>query len=455
MVSSLGRNGVALLRVGTGVDTVALDDLSGRVHSRLWQLEHALASARPFAFETPQAQNAFHRAHRAAERLRELAAATAESSRQYSQREQYLRQVSEDLSSTVMWNLGRAMPGLIATFGPEIIGGVAIVLALAAARRLTPGSPFDKFMTSLEQKLPDSGQFLSQPLVVQATAHLTSGADDFVAGLLGLPKPAQEGPLAGEDLVAGAAIAGLGIVGAKTLQETPIRVTRTTTSISAPPVGYQDLISRIPRADEGASQIRIEQYESGYVVYLSGTIDAGVNPGNEPWDMTSNISAIAELDSGSYNAAVEAMRAAGITAEDNVIVVGHSQGGLVAAQLAASGDYRVSDVVTVGAPLHQVEMPGEVNLVAVEHAEDVIPSLSGVAAPATAAAHVTVTRSLYSTAQAPRGELLPAHNLSRYVETGAVMDRSGDTKLTAEQKRIAERTQGEATVTTWRADRVT
>lgn len=217
---------------------------------------------------------------------------------------------------------------------------------------------------------------------------------------------------------------------------------------------YRDLVSRIPRADEGAAQIRIEEYESGYVVYLGGTIDAGVDPNGEPWDMTSNITAIAQLDSGSYNAAVLAMREAGITAQDNVILVGHSQGGLVAAQLAASGDYRVSDVVTVGAPLHQVELPAEVNLVAVEHAEDVIPSLSGVAVPAAAATHMTVTRSLYSTSNAPRGELLPAHNLSRYVETAAVMDRSGDHKLNVEQKRISERTQGKATVTMWRANRV-
>ncbi|MEG1391869.1 MAG: alpha/beta hydrolase, partial [Aurantimicrobium sp.] len=356
--------------------------------------------------------------------------------------------------STLMWNLGRVMPGLIASFGPEVIGGVAIVLALAAARRLTPGSPFDQFVTRLEHSLPDSGQFLSQPLVVQTTAHLTSGADDFLAGLLGLPQPAQRGALAGEDLVAGAAIAGLGLVGSKTLQETRVRVHQDSTSETSAPEGYRDLISRIPRADEGASQIRIEHYESGYVVYLSGTIDAGVEPTNEPWDMTSNISAIAELDSGSYNAAVQAMREAGISAEDNVIVVGHSQGGLVAAQLAASGDYRVSDVVTVGAPLHQVDIPEEVNVIAVEHAEDVIPSLSGVAVPAATAAHLTVTRSLYSTAQVPRGELLPAHNLSRYVETAAVMDRSGDSKLTAGKQQLTERMQGKATVTTWRADRV-
>jgi hypothetical protein len=442
------------MRVGSGVDTVALDDLSGRLHAKAWHLEHVLASARAQSFHSAQAQHAFAQATHAAQRLKELAAATAEGSRQYAQREQYLRHVSEDLSSTLMWNLGRAMPALIGAFGPEIIGGVAIVLGLAAARRLTPGSPYDQFITRLEQRLPDSGQFMSHPLVVQGTAHLMSGADDFVAGVLGLPKPPQDGLLAGEDLVAGGAIAGLGIVGAKTLQETPVRVSNVDRSTAESVDSYRDLVSRIPRADEGAAQIRIEEYDSGYVVYLGGTIDSGVEPTTEPWDMTSNISAIAELDSGSYTAAVIAMREAGISAEDNVILVGHSQGGLVAAQLAASGNYTVSDVVTVGAPLHQVEIPKEINVVAVEHSEDVIPSLSGVAAPAAVATHMTVTRSLFAHSAAPRGELLPAHNLSRYVETAAVMDRSGDPKLTAEQKRISERTQGTATVTMWRADRV-
>lgn len=442
------------MKPGAGADTLALDDLSGRIHAKLWQLEQALAAAGSLSNESAQTQHAFSRANQAAQLLRELATATAEGSHQYAQREQYLRTVSEDVSSTLMWNLGRAMPALIGMFGPEIIGGVAIVLGLAAARRLTPGSPYDRFLTQLERGLPDSGQFMSQPLVVQATAHLSSGADDFIAGLVGLPKPAKEGPLAGEDLVAGAAIAGLGILGAQVFQETPVRVKKVSADTADPADSYRDLVSRIPRADEGAAQIRIEEYEAGYVVYLGGTIDSRIDPQGEPWDMTSNISAIAQLDSGSYNAAVLAMREAGITAEDNVILVGHSQGGLVAAQLAASGDYQVSDVITVGAPLHQVDVPSDVNLVAVEHAEDIIPSLSGVASSAEVATHITVTRSLYSSSNAPRGELLPAHNLSRYVETAAAMDRSGDSKLVAERKRMSATTQGEATVTMWRADRV-
>ena len=212
------------MRVGFGADTVALDDFSGRLHAQAWNLEHCLASARMFSNTSPQSQHAFMQATRAAQMLRDLAHATAEGSKQYALREQYLRQISEELSSTLMWNLGRAMPALIHAWGPAIVGGVAIVLALAAARRLSPGSPFDQFVTSLERRLPDQGQFMSQPLVVQTTAHLISGADDFVAGVLGMPKPTQQGPLAGEDLVAGATIAGLGVVFATDFHETPIRV---------------------------------------------------------------------------------------------------------------------------------------------------------------------------------------------------------------------------------------
>ena len=163
---------------------------------------------------------------------------------------------------------------------------------------------------------------------------------------------------------------------------------------------------------------------------------------------------IAQLDSGSYRAAVLAMREAGITASDNVILVGHSQGGLIAAQLAASGEYRVSDVVTVGAPLHHIEIPEEVHLVAIEHSEDVIPSLSGVAAPVAVATHLTVRRSLYSGKSAPKDQVLPAHNLSRYIETGAVMDRNTDNKLVTQQHRLSQHMRGTATVTTFRGDRV-
>lgn len=442
------------LQAGAGADTVYLDDLSGRLHARVWQLEHALAAARSSLLQSPLGYTTWNRAQHALDRLRNLAAAAAEGSRQYAHREQFLRGVAEQASATLMWNVGRIMPVLLATYGPALVGGVAIIFALAAARRLVPGSPFDRVMNVFESTLPDSGQFLSNPAVVQSTALLVSGADDFVAGFVGLPQPPSGGPLSGEDAVAAGIITSAAAVGIRAFQESSVRVRNIEVSNDSSPHNYEELVSRIPRAEEGAAQIRIEKYDSGYVVYLGGTIDAGIEPAGEPWDMTSNMAAIAEMDSGSYTATIAAMREAGIRAEDNVIMVGHSQGGLVAAQIAASGEYRVSDVVTVGAPLHQVELPEDVHLVAIEHSEDVIPSLSGVAVPATVATHLTVQRSLYHSAPPPRGEVLPAHNLSRYIETAGVMDSSGESKLTAEQRRISARTQGNCTTTLWRADRV-
>lgn len=442
------------LGAGAGADTVYLDDLSGQLHARVWQLEHNLAAARTTLLVSSHGYTLWSRAQHASQRLRNLAAAAAEGSHQYAQREQLLRGVAEKASSTLMWNVGRMMPALVAAYGPALVGGLAIVFTLAAARRLAPGSSFDRVMDAFERRLPDSGQLLSNPAVVQATAHLASGADDFVAGILGLPKPAGQGSFRGEDAVAAGVITGAAVVGSRAFQESSVRVKNVEVTQSSPPETYEDLVSRIPRAEEGAAQIRIEKYDSSYVVYLGGTIDAGVEPSGEPWDMTSNMTAIAEMDSGSYTATLTAMREAGMSADDNVIMVGHSQGGLVAAQIAASGEFHVSDVVTVGAPLHQVDLPEEVHLVAIEHSEDVIPSLSGVAAPAAVATHLTVNRSLYQSTPPPRGEVLPAHNLSRYIETARVMDTSGDSKLSTEQRRISQRLQGEGTATMWRADRI-
>jgi pimeloyl-ACP methyl ester carboxylesterase len=210
-----------------------------------------------------------------------------------------------------------------------------------------------------------------------------------------------------------------------------------------------------PPAQEEAPQIRIEHYRDSdtYVVYLGGTIDPGTDPTSEPWDMTSNLSAMAQMDAGSYRATHDAMRQAGIDAQDNVIMVGHSQGGLVAALIAQSGEFQVRDVVTVGAPIRHIELPPDVHVVALEHREDVIPSLSGVAAVGTAT-HTVVTRSLYAHTPPPQGQVLPAHNLSRYIDTAALLDKNthGDTRTT--QERIATLTRGDATVTMWRANRV-
>lgn len=265
-------------------------------------------------------------------------------------------------------------------------------------------------------------------------------------------------------LVSHGSKASVAVGGQTALVETAVSVTPVQEYVSPPPGSTEELISRIPRPGEGGPQIRIERYgleHPVYYVYLGGTMDAGLNASGEPWDMTSNVEAMAARDAGSQRAAIEAMRQAGIEADDEVIIVGHSQGGLVAARIAESEQFHVTSLVTVGAPIHKVEVPTTTQVLAIEHREDVIPMLSGVAAAGTLATTLTVRRSVAGAAGAP-GDPLPAHNLSRYVETAREVDRTSDPRLREAVSRATEpgrsavhgQSNPSGQVSTWRADRV-
>src|SRR5690606_38755981 len=97
-------------------------------------------------------------------------------------------------------------------------------------------------------------------------------------------------------------------------------------------------------------QIRIDRIigadgQERFEVFLAGTVDLGIS-GSEPWDMRSNLGALAGGDPASLRAVEAAMRAAGIDGETPVTFVGYSQGGLLAARLAASGEWQAAGLVT-------------------------------------------------------------------------------------------------------------
>jgi hypothetical protein len=82
-----------------------------------------------------------------------------------------------------------------------------------------------------------------------------------------------------------------------------------------------------------------------------------------------------------------AMHDAGVRASDHVMLVGHSEGGLVAVNTARaaarSGAFNVTHVVTAGAPVGLTvgQLPRKVNVLALENSKDVVPHLDGVANP--------------------------------------------------------------------------
>lgn len=464
-----------LSRFSIVASTIDLDDLAARVQQLAGRCEMRALSMEGAAQWMPPEGHA--RAHVIAVQVAQIArdlqgvsSGLRSTSEAYARQELFLSAVTQEVSSTMFWGLGRVLPAL----APAAIGAVA---ALMAAWALTGKRP---------------EEVLSSPAFVSGAAYVVSGVDDFAAGVMGIPLPVTAalgerglgltGPstiAAGILLVAGAG-AGIGSgAGHRARAETPVTVSRVSTEVGEAPRGVEDLLGRIPRANPEMAQVRIERYEGApsesatFIVYLGGTIDTALKATDEPWDMTSNLAALADLDAGSYRSAVLAMREAGIASDDLVTLVGHSQGGLLAVRIAQSEEFRVGDVVTVGAPIHQVEIPEGVTLTAIEHNEDLVPTLGGLPSVGTLLGGVallgkastisgatvsgtttTVRRSALPGMTPNASDALPAHNLSRYVETGRVIDSSTDPQLISLRGRIAAQAQGGAEVSLWRGERL-
>ncbi|MGW4207105.1 lipase family protein [Lentzea sp. NPDC004789] len=119
---------------------------------------------------------------------------------------------------------------------------------------------------------------------------------------------------------------------------------------------------------------------TGYVVDVPGTKEW-----NAPFttkganDLGTNVDAMAGNNTVLQKGIEEALRRAG--AQDTgapVMLVGHSQGGIVAAQ--ATGDlvahgYNVTHVLTAGSPVGRIDVPDNVQMLSLENRNDIVPHL--------------------------------------------------------------------------------
>jgi hypothetical protein len=133
---------------------------------------------------------------------------------------------------------------------------------------------------------------------------------------------------------------------------------------------------REPASPVSAANRSIAVSEARYVVYIPGTQSWGPKPSVNPFDLTSNLSAISKTGfAGSERAVEAAMQQAGIKADSKVLLVGHSQGGLIAANISTR--YAGSKVMTFGAPLGLLAGELSAPTLAVEHRADPVPQLDG------------------------------------------------------------------------------
>jgi hypothetical protein len=274
---------------------------------------------------------------------------------------------------------------------------------------------------------------------INGLRSVAMGADDFVAGFLGVPLPVQSAlGDSGLGLAGLATAAGL-LRGASTVIGTPestpsVRADRSQ-SVAAAPTTMTELMERIPRTDDnGGRQITIEQYtmpdgSSRAVVLLAGTAEFTIGT-DQPWDMGGNFSSVAGLDSSATMAIDEALRQSGVDAATPIQLVGFSQGGAHAAAIAMSGDYTVHSVVTIGAPVGQLPIPESIPVLSVRHPDDLVAS--GLGGNELHQANVFEVRNTAFAGQpVPFDEPAPAHQFASYVRTAELMDADGSPELRA------------------------
>jgi len=214
----------------------------------------------------------------------------------------------------------------------------------------------------------------------------------------------------------------LGVLGAKA----PALAGVGATPMRAAPNSVAQITKRLAQTHHAERPtVIIERYTDGkrklFMVYVPGM--RSKNPFNiaEPFNIAASVHELADSDHAACQLAVrDALQSAGVVKGDAVVVAGYSQGGLVAAELAAGGQNNVVGVITVGAPVGHVAIPESIPVMSIEHANDVVPALAGKINPLTEN-WVTVGREV----EVKAGQTaLVAHELTSYQKTAGMIDES-------------------------------
>ena len=357
-----------------------------------------------------------------------LGTALTRSADAYGLAERASTSLAEAAAARIAYALGFALPVIAGELLPVI---VVLGLAIGIGYHFASEQERKNVAGWLKKHLP----VLSDPGFVSFVRLTVNSVDDFVGGAFHAP-PGVGAALTATGLAGVASSAGV-IVGVGSsvglLTETAVTTSRVSTTAGGTlPTGWESRADRVPHSTAAnAPQVRIDRYsmpgsEDRFEVYVSGTKDFALGHDSEPWDMTSNMNGIAGGDPASVRAVEDAMKQAGITESSPVLFTGHSQGGLVTAIIAGSGDYNTKGLYTLGAPAGQASVPTEVPWIAVQHTNDIVPALSGDFAHSDP---VLVERQLSSEQLATIDKYFPSHQLGAYESTAKVLDTSTEPRV--------------------------
>jgi hypothetical protein len=143
--------------------------------------------------------------------------------------------------------------------------------------------------------------------------------------------------------------------------------------------GYQ-----VGQAPGSSGDVRITRIDNGtgtpsWIVAVPGTESWSPAAGSTGRDLTANFGLMAGNPTAASESVRSAMVAAGIQPGDHTMLVAHSQGGIIAAQLASDHSFverfGVTNVMTYGAPIDHVTIDPGVSVLQMKHQYDVVPTL--------------------------------------------------------------------------------
>jgi hypothetical protein len=218
----------------------------------------------------------------------------------------------------------------------------------------------------------------------------------------------------------------------------PVSVERTTETVEnvEPTMGasLRRLEQLHARGDGEIEVIRLgNNGQTTWMVLIPGTQpDSAVT---NPFDMQGIGEGLGYDSEAIIPAVSQALREAGAGTGDQVVAVGHSQGGIHAMNLGQNkaflSEFDLKYVLTAGAPVGGITAEPGISSLHLEHAQDWVPGTDGRMNPDTKD-RVTVT--LNNEVRTPEGEGLglgPGHNQEYYAEGADLVGASHDASLMA------------------------
>lgn len=302
----------------------------------------------------------------------------------------------------------RAADGLDRRVAPVLAAGYRLPLALASLAGSGPSGAGVQAGLGADPGLIDAA---IQQLTFTGSGGLPlPGATARLAGLLATPFPD------------GAA-------------EVSARPAAPTGDGGGPPRGVADLMQALALRgshNDGGGSIDVRTLDGPggrrVIVDITGTTMWNFDPARrtpEVSDLGTNLRTLANRSSVFERGVIQALGMAGVSPGEPIMLVGHSQGGMIAARLAGelpAAGYTVTQLVTAGAPIGLAAVPSSVSVLSLQNQGDVVPELDGVDNP---------RRANWITARtAHGGDTVPArHSMRAYLAGARDVDASAHPAL--------------------------